>query len=129
MEYTADDSLVYFAGNKMAHLYGSSTVKYENMDLASEKVAITLDSSLVRATGVYDTTTREKLGTPVFKMGSDTYESDTMAFNFKTKKGLITGVYTEQDEGFLTSEVAKRGANGELFLQRAQSVIKRGTCI
>ena len=44
--YTADDSLVYFAGNKMAHLYGSSTVKYENMDLASEKVAITLDSSL-----------------------------------------------------------------------------------
>ena len=39
VEYTADDSLVYFAGNKMAHLYGSSTVKYENMDLASEKVA------------------------------------------------------------------------------------------
>ena len=26
VEYTADDSLVYFAGNKMAHLYGSSTV-------------------------------------------------------------------------------------------------------
>ena len=57
VSYTADDSLVYFAGNKMAHLYGSSTVKYENMDLASEKVAITLDSSLVRATGVLDTST------------------------------------------------------------------------
>ena len=82
VEYTADDSLVYFAGNKMAHLYGSSTVKYENMDLASEKVAITLDSSLVRATGVYDSATHGKIGTPVFKMGSDSYESDTMAFNF-----------------------------------------------
>ena len=69
VSYTADDSLVYFAGNKMAHLYGSSTVKYENMDLASEKVAITLDSSLVRATGVTDSATREKVGTPVFKMG------------------------------------------------------------
>ena len=120
VEYTADDSLVYFAGNKMAHLYGSSTVKYENMDLASEKVAITLDSSLVRATGVYDTTTREKLGTPVFKMGSDTYESDTMAFNFKTKKGLISSVYTEQEDGFLTAERSKRDKEGNLYLKHGR---------
>ena len=118
--YTADDSLVYFAGNKMAHLYGSSTVKYENMDLASEKVAITLDSSLVRATGVLDTSTHEKIGTPVFKMGSDTYESDTMAFNFKTKKGLISSVYTEQEDGFLTAERSKRDREGNLYLKHGR---------
>ena len=118
--YTADDSLVYFAGNKMAHLYGSSTVKYENMDLASEKVAITLDSSLVRATGVYDSATREKVGTPVFKMGSDSYESDTMAFNFKTKKGLISSVYTEQEDGFLTAERSKRDNDGNLYLKHGR---------
>lgn len=118
--YTADDSLVYFAGNKMAHLYGSSTVKYENMDLASEKVAITLDSSLVRATGVMDTDTHEKVGTPVFKMGSDTYESDTMAFNFKTKKGLISSVYTEQEDGFLTAERSKRDNDGNLYLKHGR---------
>lgn len=118
--YTADDSLVYFAGNKMAHLYGSSTVKYENMDLASEKVAITLDSSLVRATGVIDSATKEKIGTPVFKMGSDTYESDTMAFNFKTKKGLIAQVYTEQEDGFLTAERSKRDNEGNLYLKHGR---------
>lgn len=120
VEYTADDSLVYFAGNKMAHLYGSSTVKYENMDLASEKVAITLDSSLVRATGVYDSATHEKIGTPVFKMGSDSYESDTMAFNFKTKKGLISQVYTEQEDGFLTAERSKRDNEGNLYLKHGR---------
>ena len=120
VEYTADDSLVYFAGNKMAHLYGSSTVKYENMDLASEKVAITLDSSLVRATGVYDTSTHAKVGTPVFKMGSDTYESDTMAFNFKSKKGLISSVYTEQEDGFITAERSKRDKDGNLYLKHGR---------
>lgn len=120
VEYTADDSLVYFAGNKMAHLYGSSTVKYENMDLASEKVAITLDSSLVRATGVYDSATHGKIGTPVFKMGSDSYESDTMAFNFKTKKGLISQVYTEQEDGFLTAERSKRDNEGNLYLKHGR---------
>lgn len=118
--YTADDSLVYFAGNKMAHLYGSSTVKYENMDLASEKVAIALDSNLVRATGVVDSATKEKIGTPVFKMGSDTYESDTMAFNFKTKKGLIAQVYTEQEDGFLTAERSKRDNEGNLYLKHGR---------
>ena len=120
VEYTADDSLVYFAGNKMAHLYGSSTVKYENMDLASEKVAITLDSSLVRATGVMDTSKHEKKGTPVFKMGSDTYESDTMAFNFKTKKGLISSVYTEQEDGYITAERSKRDKDGNLYLKHGR---------
>ena len=118
--YTADDSLVYFAGNKMAHLYGSSTVKYENMDLASEKVAIALDSNLVRATGVIDSATKEKMGTPVFKMGSDTYESDTMAFNFKTKKGLIAQVYTEQEDGYLTAERSKRDNEGNLYLKHGR---------
>lgn len=118
--YTADDSLVYFAGNKMAHLYGSSTVKYENMDLASEKVAIALDSNLVRATGVIDSATKEKIGTPVFKMGSDTYESDTMAFNFKTKKGLIAQVYTEQEDGYLTAERSKRDNEGNLYLKHGR---------
>ena len=120
VEYTADDSLVYFAGNKMARLYGSSTVKYENMDLASEKVAITLDSSLVRATGVMDTSKHEKIGTPVFKMGSDTYESDTMAFNFKSKKGLISSVYTEQEDGFITAERSKRDKDGNLYLKHGR---------
>ena len=108
------------ASVKMANLYGSSKVKYQNMDLESDKISMSLDSNLVHATGTMDSTTMELTGTPVFKMGNDEYESDTMAFNFKTKKGLITSVYTQQDEGFLTSEISKRGADGEMFLQHGR---------
>ena len=120
VEFSANDSLIYEAGTGMAHLFGSSHVKYQNMDLQSEKIYMCLDSSLVHATGARDTSNRELFGTPVFKMGSDTYESDTMAFNFKTKKGLIQQVYTEQEDGFLTSELSKRGSNGELFLRHGR---------
>ncbi len=116
VEFSATDSLIYESGTGMAHLFGDAHVKYQNMDLKSEKIYMCLDSSLVHATGARDTTTGEMVGTPVFQMGSDTYENDTMAFNFKTKKGLIQQVYTEQEDGYLTAEVAKRGANGELFL-------------
>ena len=120
VEYSADDSLTYSAGVKMANLYGSSKVKYQNMDLESDRISMSLDSNLVHATGTMDSTTKELVGTPVFKMGNDEYESDTMSFNFKTKKGLITSVYTQQDEGFLTSEISKRGADGEMFLQHGR---------
>ena len=123
VQYSADDSLVYDATSKTAFLYGNSSVKYENMDLASEKIYMNLDSSLVHATGIRDTadTTGLKLtGTPVFTMGADSYESDTMAFNFKTKKGLISSVYTEQQDGFLRSELAKRNDNGEIYLQHGR---------
>ena len=120
VEFSANDSLLYQAGNGMAFLYGDSHVKYQNMDLKSEKIYLSLDSSLVHATGGRDTTTNQLFGNPVFQMGSDTYESDTMAFNFKTKKGFIQQVYTEQQEGYLSSQLSKRGANGELYLQHGK---------
>ena len=123
VEYSAEDSLVYVADSRLAHLSGNSKVKYENMDLESEKVAMSMDSSLVHATGVRDTadhTGKTLVGTPVFKMGNDSYESDTMAFNFKTKKGLISNVYTKQEEGFLRSQLSKRNDNGEVYLQHGR---------
>ena len=120
VEYSAEDSLTYEAASGLAHLYGDSKVKYQNMDLQSDKIYMSLDSSLVHATGSMDTTKNELVGTPIFKMGNDEYQSDTMAFNFKTKKGLISSVYTQQEEGFLTSELSKRGADGEMFLRHGR---------
>jgi hypothetical protein len=119
--FSASDSLIYEAGSGMAFLYGSSNVKYQDMDLQSEKISLNLDSSVVHATGAIDTTAVSGMkGMPVFKMGSDTYESDTMAFNFKTKKGIIQEVYTEQQDGFLTSELSKRDSEGNLYLRHGR---------
>ena len=123
VQYEASDSLVYNAKSKTALLYGQSKVKYENMDLEAEKIHMSLDSSVVHATGTRDTTDstgHTLVGTPVFSMGQDKYESDTMAFNFKTKKGLISKVYTQQEDGFLQSEISKRNANGDVYLQHGR---------
>lgn len=119
VEYQADDSLIYEGASGIARLFGNAQVKYQDMDLQSEQIHMQLDSSLVHATGGRDTT-GVKFGTPIFKMGSDTYESDTMAFNFKTKKGLIQNVYTQQDDGYMVSELSKRNEKGELFLQHGR---------
>ncbi|HEY9542870.1 putative LPS assembly protein LptD [Prevotella sp.] len=119
--FAATDSMIYNALSKTAHLYGSSNVKYTDMDLKSEKIYMSLDSNIVHATGIYADSTKTTLsGTPVFQMGADSYESDTMAFNFKTKKGLIRNVYTQQEDGFLRSEISKRNDKGEVYLQHGR---------
>jgi hypothetical protein len=119
VDYTAEDSLVYVAGSNSAFLYGNANVKYENMNLESEKIYMSLGSSLVHATGEADSL-GVLSGTPVFQMGQDSYESDTMAFNFKTKRGLINQVYTAQQDGFMKSELSKRNANGEIFMRHGK---------
>ena len=119
VEFSSEDSLVYDAASRRAWLYGNSNVKYQNMDLKSDRIQMSLDSSLVHATGTADTT-GEVEGKPVFTMGQDTYESDTMAFNFKSKKGFINSVYTAQQDGFLSSEQSKRDSSGVLYLQHGR---------
>ena len=113
------DSLVYDAANKRVFLYGNSTVKYQNMDLNSDKIRMSLDSSLVHATGTADST-GQVYGSPVFMMGQDKYESDTMSYNFKSKRGFINNVYTEQEDGFLSSLHSKRDSSGVLYLEHGR---------
>ena len=119
--YSASDSLVYDAKNKVAHLYGSAHVKYENMDLASDRISMDIDKSNVKAMGTADSTAEGGVkGKPVFKMGSDEYDTDTIKFNFKSKKALINNVYTEQQDGFLSGMRSKRDSSGVIYLQHGR---------
>lgn len=117
--YSGNDSMVYYASSKTAHIYGDAKVDYENMKLESEIVHVSLDSSIVRAEGIEDSL-GVKSGTPIFDMAGDHYESEKMAFNFKTKKGLINNVYTEQEDGFMTSTLSKRDSTGAVYMQKGR---------
>ena len=119
--FTASDSIVYYALTKDAYLYGNSNVNYEEMNLTSDQVHMNLDKSLVNASGSADSTEAKGVkGSPVFKMGSDEYVSDSVFYNFKSKKGFIDNVYTEQQEGFIRSQHAKRADDGTLYLEHGQ---------
>ena len=120
VNYVAKDSIVYYADSKRAFLYGTSNVKYENMDLTAEKVNLSLDSSIVHATGALDTVKKQRYGLPVFLMGSDKYETDTMAFNFKSRRGLIQNAYTHQEDGHLISELSKRDGEGNFYIKHGR---------
>lgn len=120
VEYTAQDSMVYDADSKLAYLYGKANVKYLNMELDAAKITMNMDSSMVHADAQRDSTGAVVDGKPVYKQGSDQYDSERMSFNFKTKKGYITNVSTTQGNGFMKSEQSKRTDDGTLYMQHAQ---------
>lgn len=116
--YEASDSIVFTKGG-YAHLYGEGKVNYQNIELTSAVISMNMDSSTVYARGVADTTGVET-GTPIFKDGETPYESKIMRYNFKTKKGFINNIVTQQGEGYVTSEEGKKGANDEIYMRHGK---------
>lgn len=116
--YEATDSIVFTQGG-YAHLYGQGKVNYEKIELTADVITMNMDSSTVFATGVIDSIGKMQ-GAPVFKDGDTPYESKIMRYNFKTKKGFINNVVTQQGEGYVTSNEAKKGANDDLYLQNGK---------
>lgn len=104
--YECTDSMVWSrAGN--AYLYGNSKVTYDNVELTADVITMNMDSSVVHANGRPDST-GVMVGLPIFKDGSTPYESDRMSYNFKSKKGFISNVYTQQGDGFIMGGKAKK---------------------
>ncbi len=121
VEYTAEDSMIYDAHSGLAFLYGRAQVNYLNMQLTAAKIAMNMDSSLVHAEARPDSTAEGGLAErPVYRQGDDEYDSERMSFNFKTKKGFIHNVKTQQGDGYMVSEKSKRAADGTLYLEHAR---------
>ena len=113
--YEANDSIV-FTQDGVANLYGDGKVNYQNIELAAEVITMNMDSSTVFAHGVEDSLKVIK-GRPVFKDGDTPYETNTIRYNFKSKKGLISNVVSQQGEGYVTGNNAKKGMNDELYMK------------
>lgn len=118
VDFSAQDSMVFLAGN-MAYMYGTSVVKYQDIQLDADQIQMSLDSSTVYAMGRPDSL-GEIIGSPIYKDASGEYESETMRYNFKSKKGFITNVITQQGEGYLTGGRTKKMEENVLFMENGR---------
>ncbi len=117
--FTTKDSLVFNYEDNHVNFYGKANVKYQNMELEADLITMSVDSSVVHALGRKDST-GSIVVPPVFKQGSDQYEPDQIAYNFKSRKAFIHNVFTQQGEGYMTSDESKRDSSGTMFVAKAK---------
>ena len=115
VEFNAKDSIILF-GRNHAVMYGGSKIIYGDIDMSASQISMDMDSSQVQAIGVLDSI-GELTGNPVFKDNSGEYESREMKYNFKTKRGYITDIVTEQGEGYLTGGITKKTEDDYYYIK------------
>lgn len=109
--YKATDSIVYDIENNMLYLYGDSKMDYGSTNVNSELVVFDWTTQTLTAKGI-DSAGR-KVGTPILVQEGQIYEADSMKFNFRTQKGKIYDVVTEDNGAFIHSEIVKKTENNE----------------
>ena len=104
---SATDSVYRDMNQKKIFYYGNAEAKYDDITLKASCLEFDLETSTCRAYGVLDSLGKRQ-GKPVFTQGESTFEAIEMLYNFKTKKGIITKVWTEEQGGYLHGERIKR---------------------
>ncbi len=116
--FSSQDSMILL-GQNTAYMYGDGKVNYGDMKLDAAEIELDMKSSTVYAVGAVDTA-GEVIGSPVFEEGGSSYETKTMRYNFKSKKGYITDVITQQGEGYLTGGQTKKTEGDDYYIQNGR---------
>src|SRR5690606_19880993 len=119
IKYSAKDSIVSNVNNQIVRLYGNAEITYGEINLKAEEIEINWETNILTANSRTDSTGK-KIGVPVFKDGADTYETQTMKYNLKTSKAIISGIVTQKDEGYIHGETVKKNDKDELFISSAK---------
>lgn len=119
VKYEAKDSMWFDYENKRMYLYGDAKVDYGDISLTAHTIVLDMDSSLAYAHGKVDSAGVES-GLPVFKDKSGEYTMREMKYNFDTKKAIIKHIVTEQGEGYVVGQRAKRVDEKTFFMKDAK---------
>jgi lipopolysaccharide assembly outer membrane protein LptD (OstA) len=104
--------------NRKVILIDGGDVTYGDIELKADSIVLDMQTSTVYATGRPDSVGKPA-GTPVFTQGSQETESDTITYNFKTKRAYVKGIRTEQEGGYLHSNTAKMNPDKTIFVDHS----------
>ncbi|TZF84134.1 LPS-assembly protein LptD [Pedobacter sp. BS3] len=120
VKYSAEDSIRFDKVNSIVYLYGKARITYEDFELDANYIELKQKENLVFARGVVDDKTKHYTGRPIFKQGEEPpAATDSLYFNFKTKKGKTYGVASEVEGGYIQAGQSKKNQYGEISIKDA----------
>ena len=107
VEYKSADSLFFDLINNKTYLFYNAEIQYQNINLKADYIEIDFSTNTLFASGLPDSAGVIK-GTPIFTEGLQSFMSNTMSYNFDTKRGFIKDVITQEGDGFLHGKAVKK---------------------
>ncbi len=113
----ASDSSFYDVKENVMYLFGNARITYGEAQVDAGYIKVDYKDNTVFAKGITDSLGRFS-GLPIFKDPSQgALTADSVFYNFKTEKGKIFQVYSEQDGGYITGGKIKKQVNDEVHMK------------
>mgnify|MGYP000318396950 CR=1 FL=1 len=96
--------------------YVLPTVFNSDLDRGFSVIDYNLNKDLVFAKGGQDSSGKA-IGIPEFTENGSSYSASEMTYNFKTKKGTISEVTTQEGEGYVKGDKVKKTATDVLYIK------------
>jgi len=117
--YHGDDSIMIDNRHNKAYMWGNAWVKYESIELQADYLEIDFENNEVYAKGLPDSTGKLQ-NTPVFIEKGQEYKSGEMTYNFKSKKGLIKKITTQEASGYIHGEKVKMASQDVFYIKNGR---------
>ena len=112
VDFKSIDSLHFDMKNHKVFMYNEANINYDDINLKANYVEMDFNKTEIFASGVPDSTGKER-GQPIFVQGESEFRSQTMRYNYESKKALIKNVMTQDGEGTIRGDVIKKMPNNE----------------
>jgi LptD protein len=109
LKFSDDDSTIVDKVHNILYLYGKARVKYQDVEMDADFIRVDQKKHLIFASGSIDPVTHRYIGRPLTKQGKDKpVESDSLLFDYKTKKGKIYNPASQQDGNYISGGQVKK---------------------
>jgi hypothetical protein len=119
IKYSAEDSLDVDNETKIVHLYGKAVVEYGTIKLEADYIWINMEKNELHAFGRKDST-GYCYDKAQFTDKDQKFNSSEISYNFKTQKGRVVEVITQEGESYIHGETIKRLPNNVIYVGQAK---------
>ena len=119
IKYSAEDSLDVDNETKIVHLYGKAEVEYGTIKLQADYIWIDMEKNELHAFGRKDTN-GYCYDKATFTDKDQKFNSSEISYNFKTQKGRVVEVITQEGESYIHGETIKRLPNNVIYVGGAK---------
>jgi len=115
--YSAKDSTIMDPAEQEVHLYGQAKVTFGAIILEADYIRLNWKTNEVFARGTYDSTSQKWIGQPIFQDNGEKYDTKELRYNFKSKKGIIKGLITQQGDGNIRGTSVKKDEEDNMYVR------------